>query len=58
MKKTKRRKLKRKLSRRDTPARSPIMRKGGPHQRTDKYAIRARQTARARKVISDEAGSE
>lgn len=56
MKKTKRKKLK--LSRRDTPARSPIMRKGGPHQRTDKYAGRARQKARARRAVSDEAGSE
>lgn len=58
MKKTKRRKLGLKLSRRDTPARSPIMRKGGPHQRTDKYAGRARQKVRVRKAISDEAGSE
>ena len=60
MKKTRRKKLK--VSRRNTLAVAPIMKKGGPHQRLDKHAPRARQAARARRQIgddvSDELGSE
>ncbi len=56
MKKTKRKKLK--VSRRNTLAVAPIMKKGGPHQRVDKRASRARQKAGIRKAISDAAESE
>jgi hypothetical protein len=56
MKKTRRKKLT--VSRRNTLAIAPIMKKGGPHQRLDKRAARARQAARLRKALSDEAGSE
>lgn len=56
MKKT--RQKKQKVSRRNTLAVAPIMKKGGPHQRLDKRASRARQTARTRREISGEAGSE
>lgn len=56
MKKTRRKKLK--VSRRNTLAVAPIMKKGGPYQRTDKLASRARQAASARLRISDESGSE
>jgi hypothetical protein len=56
MKKTRLRKLK--VSRRNTAAIAPIMKKGGPHQRLDKRASRARQTARLRRTLSDEPGSE
>jgi hypothetical protein len=52
MKKTKQRKLK--VSRRNTAAVAPIMKKGGPHQRLDKRASRARQKAQLRR----EAGKE
>lgn len=55
MKKTRRKKLK--VSRRNTLAVAPIMKKGGPHQRVDKRASRARQAARARRQVSDESGS-
>jgi hypothetical protein len=56
MKNTKRKKLK--VSRRNTLAVAPIMKKGGPHQRVDKRASRARQKARLAKEISDASGSE
>ena len=56
MKKTKQRKLK--VSRRNTAAIAPIMKKGGPHQRLDKRASRARQMARLRRALRDEPGSE
>jgi len=56
MKRTKRKKLK--VSRRNALAVAPIMKKGGPHQRTDKRASRARQAARGRRQLSDESGSE
>jgi len=56
MKRNKRKKLK--VSRRNTLAVAPIMKKGGPYQRTDKLASRARQAASARLRISDESGSE
>lgn len=56
MKRNKRKKLK--VSRRNTLAVAPIMKKGGPHQRVDKRASRARQAERARQQISDESGSE
>jgi hypothetical protein len=56
MKPTKKRKLK--VSRRNTLAVAPIMKKGGPHQRVDKRAARARQAARLRRAFSDESGSE
>jgi hypothetical protein len=56
MKKNKQKKLK--VSRRNTLAVAPIMKKGGPHQRTDKRASRARQQARLRRALSDEPGSE
>jgi len=48
----------RKVSRRNPLATAPIMKKGGPHQRIDKRAIRARQSARLRKQLSGESGSE
>lgn len=44
MKQTKQKKLK--VSRRNALAVAPIMKKGGPHQRVDKRASRARQKAR------------
>lgn len=47
MKQTKQKKLK--VSRRNTLAVAPIMKKGGPHQRVDKRATRARQKARLRR---------
>lgn len=50
MKKTRQRKLK--VSRRNTAAIAPIMKKGGPHQRLDKRAARARQVARLRRSLS------
>lgn len=56
MKKTRQRKLK--VSHRNTLAIAPIMKKGGPHQRVDKRATRARQSARLRKQLSGESGSE
>jgi hypothetical protein len=56
MKKTRQKKLK--VSRRNTLVVAPIMKKGGPHQRIDKRAPRARQAARLRRVLSDESGSE
>jgi hypothetical protein len=37
---------------------APIMKKGGPHQRVDKRASRARQKGRVRREISDASGSE
>jgi hypothetical protein len=43
MKKNKQKKLK--VSRRNPLAVTPIMKKGGPHQRLDKRASRARQKA-------------
>ncbi|MDR2000772.1 MAG: hypothetical protein LBP94_04475 [Zoogloeaceae bacterium] len=52
MKKTKQKKLK--LSRRNTLAINPIMKKGGPHQRLDKRATRARQKARLRRESESE----
>lgn len=55
MKTTRKRKLALKLSPRNTGAVAPIMKKGGPHQRTDKRAPRARQTARLRRALSGEA---
>lgn len=56
MKKTKRKKLK--VSRRNTLAVAPIMKKGGPHQRVDKRASRARHKEYVRKEVSDASGSE
>jgi hypothetical protein len=56
MKKTRQRKLK--VRPRNTAAIAPIMKKGGPHQRVDKRASRARQSARLRRSFSDESGSE
>ncbi len=47
MKQTKQKKLK--VSRRNTLAVAPIMKKGGPHQRVDKRASRAQQKARMRR---------
>lgn len=47
MKQTKQKKLK--VSRRNTLAVAPIMKKGGPHQRLDKRATRARQKVRLRR---------
>lgn len=48
----------RKVRRRYTLAVAPIMKKGGPHQRLDKRASRARQKARLKKEVSDASGSE
>ncbi|HZV55111.1 MAG TPA: hypothetical protein VFF82_09245 [Rhodocyclaceae bacterium] len=42
----------RKISRRNPLAIAPILKKGGPHQRVDKRASRARQKARLRKDFS------
>jgi hypothetical protein len=56
MKTNKQKKLK--VSRRNTLAVAPIMKKGGPHQRLDKRASRARQKARQRREVSGEPGSE
>lgn len=51
MKKTRQKKLS--VGRRNALATAPIMKKGGPHQRLDKAAARARQKARTRRELSD-----
>jgi hypothetical protein len=43
----------RKVSQRNPQAVAPIMRKGGPHQRLDKHAARARQKARLCREFND-----
>ncbi len=43
----------RKVSQRNLHAVAPIMKKGGPHQRLDKRAARARQKARLRREFND-----
>ncbi len=58
MKSNRKRKQKTKVSRRNTLAVAPIMKKGGPHQRLDKRASRARQKARVRREISGGTESE
>jgi hypothetical protein len=52
MKKTRQKKLE--VSRRNTLAVAPIMKKGGPHQPLDKRASRARQKARLRREVDAE----
>jgi hypothetical protein len=52
MKKIKQKKLK--TVRRNALAIAPIMKKGGPHQRLDKRATRARRTARLRRELKNE----
>jgi hypothetical protein len=54
MKKT--RQKKQKVSRRNTLAVAPIMKKGGPHQRLDKRASRARQKAQFHRESTKEKG--
>jgi hypothetical protein len=56
MKKTRQKKLK--VSRRNPLAVAPIMKKGGPHQRLDKRASRARQKTQLRAQLRREAGKE
>jgi hypothetical protein len=51
MKKTRQKKLR--VGRRNTLATAPIMKKGGPHERRDRGATRARQKARQRLEFSD-----
>jgi hypothetical protein len=54
MKKNRRKKLE--VSQRNTLAVAPIMKKGGPHQRLDKRASRARQKAQLRRESAKEKG--